>query len=279
MERPTPRLTMNANSYEIYRSEAAEYPLVTPEEERRLAVRVQAGDSDARKVLVNANLRIVLALVQDYKQFAVPIEELVAEGNLGLIEAATRYDGRVSFWHFAKVIVHRYIQKAMAAQGWAVRVPGEVHYQMLQLRRESHRIEEKTGNEPDDEALAESLGIAAHRVSSLRGIMSTVASIGTSEDDDDGAGLQLSDGTYESSGMDEARSDRLYNVRKLLAGLEQREQLVLGARYGLKSGEPMRLEAIGERLGVSRQRVEQIIQVAEQTIRDLVLAAKSEVPL
>ena len=260
---------MNANSYEIYRSEAAEYPLVTPEEERRLAVRVQAGDSDARTILVNANLRIVLALVQDYKQFAVPIEELVAEGNLGLIEAATHYDGRVSFWHFAKVIVHRYIQKVMAAQGWAVRVPGEVHYQMLQLRRESHRMEEVTGNEPDDEALAESLGIAAHRVSSLRGIMSTVASIGTSEEDD-GAGLQLSDGTYEEAGMAEAQSDRRYNVRKLLAGLEPREQLVLGARYGLKSGEPMRLESIGERLGVSRQRVEQIIQIAEQTIRNLV---------
>jgi RNA polymerase primary sigma factor len=258
------------STYELYRREASAYPMVTPEEERRLATRVQAGDSDAMACLINANLRLVLCMVQDYKHYSVPLEDLIAEGNLGLIKAVEHYDGRTKFWNYAETIIHRYIQKVMAAQGWVVRVPTEVHYQMLQIRRESNAMEEHTGAAPSDAALAKHLEMPEHKVATLRGVMATATPIDTSEDEEYGPTQSISDGTFEQSGAGEDRADQLHRIGQQLDAMEPRERLVLEARYGLRSGQPMILESVGEKFGVSRERMRQIQASAEAKVKTAV---------
>lgn len=258
---------------QLYRTEALRYPRVGEAEERRLAARIQQGDEDALACLINANLRMVLTLVQTFRNRSVDIMDLISEGNTGLMKAARKYDGRVRFWCFGQPYIIGMLKRAMANNQFSVRLPQGSYFEALSMKKSADRFEERTGREPSVAELAAEAGIAAHKVENYVGIFSGALRLDTKwgwdYDDEDTQTLaeRLSDGKFEEErdgGLDRDRSDAVYRA---LDEMEPRARMVLEARHGVVSGEPMTCAKLAERVGVSRERIRQMEQRAEVRIR------------
>ena len=267
--------TTDADAYSVYREEAARYPMVTEAEELRLAARIRAGDSDALTCLVNANLRIVLSLVQSYAPAGSQVAraDLVAEGNIGLMHAAKNFDGRGRFYNYAIALIHRYMKKHMAHACWAVRVPLDVHTLLGKLHRVATLMEEQSGVVPTSAELAEEVGMEEHKVESLRMVMRKAKGLHVplgGGDDGEGAktlGDTLSDGRFERLDGEQETEARLQDVETVMAELDARARLLLQARHGLTGHEPMTLEQVGSKFSVSKEHVRQTQAAAEREIR------------
>jgi len=258
---------------QLYRAESSRFPRVGEAEERRLAGRIQSGDEDALMCLINANLRMVLTLVQGFRNRAVDVMDLISEGNLGLMKAARKYDGRVRFWCYSQPHVIGMLKRAMANGQFSMRLPQGAYFEGLAMKKSADRFEERTGREPSVDDLAAESGLAAHKVENYLGIFSGAyrldAKWGRDDEGEDKQSLaeHLSDGKFEAeqdSGLDRDRAEIVYQV---LEGMEPRARAILEARHGVVSGEPMTCAALAERMGVSRERIRQMEQRAEVRIR------------
>ena len=259
-------------SLDQYLKEVSAHRLLTPEEEVELGRRARAGDEDAVQELVRANLRFVISVAKKYQNRGVSLADLIQEGNVGLVTAARKFDPDqgVKFISYAVWWIRQAILSALANQARAVRLPLNRQTDLAKIQRERERLKQELGREPTTEELARTMELTPETVASLLSINTPEvrldAPIGDSEDS------QLIERflNEESPSPDAEVEERLLaeRVRRALQTLNERDAQVLRLYFGLEGEREHTLEEIGERLGVTRERIRQLRDRALRRLRE-----------
>jgi RNA polymerase primary sigma factor len=265
---------MSDEALRAYLRAIARIPRLTPEEERGVAELAAAGDAGAQQRLVEANLRFVVSYAKRYRHMGVPLLDLVHEGNLGLMEAARRFDpGRnVKFITYAVWWVRQAIMHALSEQVRAFTLPAKLSGVAARFGREVAQLAEQLDRAPTTAEIANDLSISESDVQALQRIGSGDVSLNEHVGRGDSEGSELGD-LIEQDEVEDVEHELIHRaaaerVRAALHDLDQKEREVVTLRYGLdRDGEPRTLQEIGEALGVSRERIRQIESRAKDKLR------------
>ncbi|HXK88395.1 MAG TPA: RNA polymerase sigma factor RpoD [Thermosynergistes sp.] len=255
----------------MYLREIGKIPLLTPEEEVELAKRIEAGDLEAKKKLMAANLRLVVSIAKKYIGRGMLFLDLIQEGNLGLSRAAEKFDYRKGFKFstYATWWIRQAITRAIADQARTIRIPVHMVETINKLIRVSRQLVQKLGREPTAEEIAKEMGIDAERVAEIQRIAQEPVSLETpiGEEEDSQLGDFLED--KELLSPDDAAANQLLReeLENMIDELAPREREVLRLRFGLEDGHPYTLEEVGRRFGVTRERIRQIEAKALRKLR------------
>jgi RNA polymerase primary sigma factor len=273
MKRLQQVLHNSRDSLSRYVSEIAMIPLLTPEQEIDLARRIRQGDEEARNELVKSNLRLPVILAQRYSGFGVPVADLVAEGNLGLMRAAELFDSKfeAKFGTYATFWVKQKIQRAIINQSQSVRLPVWKVHRLRRMQRMTNLLAQQIGHEPSIEELASALELEREHVEEVRREKVDVQSIDTnSRDEAENAptlAQTLSDENADNPSHVLAQKDMVEALLVSLHDLEDRELRILSMRFGLTGEEEQSLNEIGARFHVSREWIRRLQEVALVKLR------------
>lgn len=268
-----------ANAFKDYLIQIGQYPLLTAEEELELGRRIKdEHDEGARQQLALSNLRLVVYIAKSYKNAYLTIEDLVAEGNAGLMVAVDKYDYTLGyrFSTCATPWIKQAILKALTDKGRPIRLPAHIYQQLTQMRKYINKISNDEGREPTDAEIAKALNITEDRVNSLKQWKQDTISIDTPIGDEERntLGDVISD-PLDSTPEDYAETSMRHDlVVRMLAQLPERTQVIMKMRYGLGTdSDPEEwqnehtLEEIGNYLGITRERVRQIEKETLQNLK------------
>jgi RNA polymerase primary sigma factor len=258
----------------LYLREIGQVKLLTPQEEIELAARIKKGDKKARELMIKANLRLVVKIAHDYEGLGLPLLDLINEGNIGLMKAVERFDpakgGKLST--YGSWWIKQSIKRALANQSKTIRLPVHLVDKISKMRRTAMRLQEVFGREPTDEELGEELGISASRVAQLRTAAIRPASLDAPIGDDDSNNFaevvqdENADTPYEQ--LEDKTVTRM--LQEMVKTLEEREATILRYRFGLDGGPEKTLEEVGQKFGVTRERVRQIQNIALSKLRKMI---------
>jgi RNA polymerase primary sigma factor len=258
----------------LYLREIGQVKLLTPQEEIELAARIKKGDKRAREQMIKANLRLVVKIARDYEGIGLPLLDLISEGNIGLMKAVERFDpakgGKLST--YGSWWIKQSIKRALANQSKTIRLPVHLVDKISKMRRTSMRLQEELGREPTDEELGEELGITASRVAQMRMAAIRPASLDAPIGDEDSNNFaevvqdESADTPYEQ--LEEKTVTRM--LQEMVKTLDPREATILRARFGLDGGPQKTLEEVGQKFGVTRERVRQIQNIALKKLRKMI---------
>ena len=254
---------MTSDALQLYLEEIGKIPLLRDSEVIELARRLEGGDLDARQRLVNANLRLVVAIAKRYQGRGVLLEDLVQEGNLGLIRAVERFDYRRGFrfsTYAAWWIRHR-ITRAIANQGRTIRLPVHIVDLVNKISRVSAQLTQTLGREPDDGEVADEMGLSVEELLEIRATASAPLSLEMPLDGNDGDEDEMGD-LLESRAVgrpDERLADRMLRdrVREMMETLPPREREVVARRFGIGTRR-YTLEELEAEFGIPCERLSQI---------------------
>lgn len=251
--------------------EISKTPLLTTEEEVDLAARIKRGDKEARTLMIKANLRLVVKIAQDYSNYGLPLQDLISEGNIGLMKAVERFDpakgGKLST--YGSWWIKQSIKRALANQSKTIRLPVHMVDKIAKLRRISRMLTEAIGREPTDEELCEETGISPKKLTMLKRAAQRPTSLDAPVGDDESSSYSEIIGDERAVNPLDALSDK--NMRgeleDLLEVLNERESKIIDARFGLGGKTPMTLEEVGREFGVTRERIRQLQNIALDKMR------------
>ena len=256
-----------------YMQQISKTPLLTPQEEVELAGRIKRGDMTARDQMVKANLLLVAKIAYDYVKCGLPLEDLIAEGNVGLIKAVERFDpnkgGKLST--YAAWWIKQCIKRALANQGRTIRVPVHAQDKFRKLERIRNNLTVELGRTPSLEEMSELTGITAEKLSALEEIAQTTSSLDAPAGGEEGGRETVGDLVEDRNAVrpDEAaaKSDLINSLGPVVAKLDERERKILELRFGLAGQSPMTLGDIGKRFGVTRERIRQLQNIALASLK------------
>ncbi len=258
----------------LYLREIGQVKLLTPQEEIELAARIKKGDKKAREQMIKANLRLVVKIAHDYENFGLPLLDLINEGNIGLMKAVERFDpakgGKLST--YGSWWIKQSIKRALANQSKTIRLPVHLVDKISKMRRTAMKLQEVFGREPTDEELAEELGMPASRVSQMRTAAIRPASLDAPIGDDDSNNFAevVQDENADSPYQQLEDKTVIKMLREMVTTLDTRESTILQYRFGLDGGSEKTLEEVGEKFGVTRERVRQIQNIALTKLRKMI---------
>ncbi len=260
----------------IYLREIGEFPLLTREEEKALAARLEKGDEEARKDLIRSNLRLVVKIAKKYEHLGLPLLDLIEEGNLGLMKGVERYDSSkgAKLSTYAAWWIKQSIMRALANKGKMIRIPVYMQEKVNSYKKKVAALGQKLGRTPTNREISEKLGITREEIDYLKEVARVPSSLDASIDREGESRLsdlvQDTDLVPPDQAVDTADLHR--DLLALLEELPDREKKIIKIRFGLEGRTPRTLSAIGKKFGISRERVRQIINQAtrrlHQTIRD-----------
>jgi len=257
--------------FKIYLREIGQTPLLTIEQEVQLAARIKKGDKEARSQMIRANLRLVVKIAHDYANLGLPLLDLVSEGNIGLMKAVERFDpakgGKLST--YAGWWIKQSIKRALANQSKTIRLPVHLVDKIAKIRRVSLSMSEELGREPTDQELADEVGLSAAKLSQLRTVSIRPASLDAPMNDEDGT--EFGEIVGDDNAVDPAENLSDKNLQEeiadLLRVLDDRERKIIMSRFGLDGGNSRTLEEVGEKFGVTRERIRQLQNIALAKLR------------
>jgi RNA polymerase primary sigma factor len=258
-----------------YLNRLTRQPLLSFEDEVRLAARVQSGDTRARDQLVEANMRLVINIAKHYHNPLVPFEDLVQEGAIGLMTAAERYDSSKGF-RFSTYATHwikQAISRAIDNKSKAIRIPAHVSETLRKLERARLELRREFGEEPSSEQIAKAVGMSARKVNALLQASQEPVSLDMLVGDEENTTLAslLNDRSAANPQDAVLSSEKQQMLDRLLSMLTPREREIMRRRLGFDEDSTQVLQEIGEKMHISRERVRQI---EAQALKKLKYAAK-----
>ncbi|PSR23612.1 MAG: RNA polymerase sigma factor RpoD [Sulfobacillus acidophilus] len=255
----------------MYLKEIGRVPLLTAEEEVRLAKRIEAGEEEAKRELAEANLRLVVSIAKRYVGRGMLFLDLIQEGNLGLIKAVEKFDYRkgYKFSTYATWWIRQAITRAIADQARTIRIPVHMVETINKLIRVQRQLLQEYGREPLPEEIAKEMGITVERVREILKVAQEPVSLETpiGEEEDSHLGDFIED--EDAPAPAEAAGYQLLKeqLEEVLDTLTNREEKVLRLRFGLTDGRARTLEEVGQVFGVTRERIRQIEAKALRKLR------------
>jgi RNA polymerase primary sigma factor len=272
---PAPReqaAPLERSNLQLYLQEIGKTALLTPKEEVQLARRIRKGDKAARDHMISANLRLVVKIAHDYKDFGLPLLDLISEGNIGLIKAVERFDprkgGKLST--YAAWWIKQSIKRALANQSKTIRLPVHLVDKISKMRRTAMALTEELGREPTDEELAMELQIPTNKVAHLKSVSVRPTSLDApiGEDGDSSTFGDIVGDENASSPFESLRERNLNSdLKAMVDSLEPREAEIIRLRFGLEGATEMTLEEVGRKFRVTRERVRQLQNIALSKMR------------
>lgn len=277
LEKPDPATARDyapaeRSNLQLYLQEIGKTPLLTIDEEVKLARRIRKGDKAARDHMISANLRLVVKIAMDYKDFGLPLLDLISEGNIGLIKAVERFDprkgGKLST--YAAWWIKQSIKRALANQSKTIRLPVHLVDKISKMRKKAMALTEELGREPTDEEIAIELQVPTSRVAHLKSVSVRPASLDApiGDDGDSGTFGEIVGDDNATSPFESLREKtRNSDLYAMISSLEPREAEIIKYRFGLDGRDELTLEEVGAKFKVTRERVRQLQNIALSKMR------------
>ena len=255
----------------LYMREAVEVPLLTVAEENALAARIKKGDAVAREHMIRANLRLVVKIAKDYDGLGLPLLDLINEGNIGLMKGVERFDpskgGKLST--YSSWWIKQSIKRALANQSKTIRLPVHLVDKISRMRRVAMELQELFGREATDEEIAEEMQAPLRKVRLWRRASLRTSSLDESLGDEDSS--RLGDVVPDESCHTPYEDLESRTTHQLLQNslhiLDTREMTILRERFALDGGQEKTLDEIGQKFGVTRERIRQLQNIALAKLR------------
>jgi RNA polymerase primary sigma factor len=247
---------------ETYLREINETALLTADEEKSLARLIGDGDTAARDRMVRANLRLVVNIARGYNGKGLALQDLIEEGNLGLLRAVEGFDPNMNtrFSTYASYWIKQSIKRALVNTAKTIRIPAYMVELLSKWRRATNKLNDELGRPPTPEEIAKLLGLPKKKLSIIKKAIRVYNSTPQTDQSEAGWSIDemLMDNRAKTPDDEMVESDDLKHVLVLLEKMDKREATVLKMRFGLDDEEPKTLKEIGESLGLTRERVRQI---------------------
>ncbi len=249
------------DALQLFLNEAGRYPLLTAPEEVELAKRIERGDKPAKDLMVNSNLRLVVSIAKRYQGHGLSLLDLIQEGIIGLIRAVEKFDYRKGFKFstYATWWIRQAVQRGVANKSRTIRIPVHIVEREQKISRAERDLLTKLGRPPTEAEVAKAAKLPLKQVREVRQAARAVTSLDKPVGEDSSASYGDLLPSEQAAVEEEVEVGlREETLRRAVEGLAEREQEIVTLRYGLGKDEPMALEAIGKRLGLTRERVRQI---------------------
>lgn len=252
-----------------YLQEIRSIPMLTEQEEKELAVRCNAGDQEAVRHMVNANLRLVVSIAREYAGRGVPMLDLIQEGSIGLLTAAKKFDPSLGFRFstYATKWIRRGVLRCLTEQSDVIRVPSYTAEKIRKVQAAQTVLRQQKGSEPTAEDLAVQLQMPAEKVESLLQLGPQVSSLDEPVGEDATVFMLLEDIHEPHPQQQLIREELARTMDALLSMLTDRQRMILRLHFGMEDGVCHSLEDISARFGISKERVRQIERQAMEHLK------------
>jgi len=264
------------DSIQMYLKEIGQYPLILAQQEKDLAKRIEKGDEEAKNLLARANLRLVVSIAKKYvgRSPDLTLLDLIQEGNLGLFKAVDKFDWTkgYKFSTYATWWIRQAITRALADQSRTIRVPVHMVETIAKYKQVVRRLSQDLGRDPLPEEIAVEMGLEVEKIYNIEKIdqdtVSLESPVGDDGDDSKSTlGDFISDDKILSPDHESSRRILADQVKQILNDLSEKEKQILEMRHGLMDGVTHTLEEVGQKFGVTRERIRQIEAKAHEKIR------------
>lgn len=267
---PVPR---DEDDIRQYLREIRQIPRLTPEEERELARRCAKGDEEAIRKMVNANLRLVVSVAKEYSGRGVPLMDLIQEGSIGLLAAARKFDYTrdLRFSTYATKWIRQGVTRCLLNHAGAIRVPVHTAERMRKVQAAQAVLRQEQGTEPTAEEIAARVDMPKEKVAELLQLSPDVCSLDVPVGDEDKSsfGNLIEDLEAPQPQEELVRKELNDAIDRLLSNLTERQQTILRLHFGMEDGVCHSLEEIGQKLGISKERVRQVEKQAMDKLQAL----------
>jgi len=256
---------LESRNLRMYLEQISKFPIVSEDQEKDLGERIHHDDQEALQKLIESNLRFVVSYVKKYQGMGIGLLDLIHEGNLGLIEAAKRFDPsrNVKFISYAVWWIRQAVIHALTQYSRIYHIPQKLSDQILQMKRKAGQMKVELGREPTREEIAGRMGLSVPDIEDLEMLKEKEISLSDRFNEGEmGMEEKISDDISPSVEYQIIKSSIENQIREILAELDDKEALVLKWRFGLDDDQPKTLQEIGDALHLTRERIRQIEQKA-----------------